>query len=309
MFVGIDVSKATLDVGVRPSGDSWSMPNNETGLTELVAKLTAIGPTLVVVEATGGYELALVTTVALAKIPIAVVNPRQVRDFAKALGRLAKTDRIDAMVLAHFADAVRPEPRELPDEASQELDALVRRRAQLVEMLTSERNRLHRSNETTKPSIDTVIQTLKEQIKKLDDEIRKRIKDSPVWREKDELLQSAGGIGPTTSAKLLTALPELGKLSHKEISALVGVAPINRDSGKRCGARSCWGGRADVRAILYMAATVAARWNPVIKTFYERLVAAGKAKKVALVACMRKLLVILNAMARDQKGWATPELP
>lgn len=309
MFVGVDVSKATLDVAVRPSGDSWSVPNDEAGLTELVERLTAIGPTLVVVEATGGYEMALVTTVALARIPIAVVNPRQVRDFAKATGRLAKTDSIDAKVLAHFADAIRPEPRELPDEAAQELDALVRRRAQLVEMLTSERNRLIRSSKTTKPSIDIIIRTLKSQIKLLDTEIRNRVKESPVWREKDELLQSAAGIGPTTSAKLLTALPELGKVSHKEIAALVGVAPINRDSGKSFGARSCWGGRADVRAIIYMATLVAKRCNPVIKAFYERLVAAGKAKKVAIVACMRKLLVILNAMARDQKAWVTPELP
>jgi transposase len=304
MFVGIDVSKATLDVATRPTGESWSVPNDDVGIGELIARLAPLRPTLLVVEATGGYELLLVTACMIAELPLAVVNPRQVRDFAKATGRLAKTDALDASVLAHFGEALRPEVRAPHDEETRGLDGLFQRRRQLVQMQTAERNRRQTAQPSVHRSIDAVLRLLKVQIKAIDDEIRDRIQKSPVWRAKDELLRSAKGIGPTTSAKLLSALPELGTISREKIAALVGLAPFNRDSGKMEGKRCCWGGRGDVRTTLYMATLVAVRWNPTIKEFYERLIAAGKPVKVATIACMRKLLVMLNAMLRQNEAWA-----
>ncbi|MDP2340405.1 MAG: IS110 family transposase [Deltaproteobacteria bacterium] len=304
MFVGIDVSKATLDVATRPTGESWSVPNDDAGVVDLARRLRELQPTLVVVEATGGYEHLVTTACVVAGLPIAVVNPRQVRDFAKAIGRLAKTDALDASVLAHFADAVRPVVRAAPDEETRALDGLVQRRRQLVEMQTAEKNRRGTAQRSVHKSIDAVLKLLKLQIAAIDREIRDRIQRSPVWRAKDELLQSAKGVGPTTSAKLLSALPELGTITREKIAALVGLAPFNRDSGTMAGTRTCWGGRADVRTVLYMATRVAVRRNETIKVFYDRLRAAGKPDKVAIVACMRKLLVMLNAMLRQSAPWA-----
>jgi transposase len=309
MYVGIDISKATLDVACWPAGGSWSFSNDDSGITALVEQLKGVKPALVVVEATGGYETLVVTACAVASIPIAVVNPRQVRDFAKALGRLAKTDAIDAEVIARFGEAVKPEPKLPPDAETVLLDGLLQRRRQLVEMRTAEGNRRRMAVTKVRKSIDAVVRLLDAQIRALEKDIRNRIEKSPVWREKDELLQTAKGVGPTTSAKLLSALPELGHISHREIAALVGIAPFNRDSGQMAGKRVCWGGRADVRTVLYMATRAAIRFNEVIKRLYVRLRAAGKPDKVAAVACMRKLLIALNAMLRDNKPWGPPILP
>lgn len=304
MFVGIDVSKHRLDVHVRPSGESWSVANDAQGHTELVRKLGSISPTLVVVEATGGYQASVVAELGANAIPVAVVNPRQVRDFAKATGRLAKTDAIDAAVLGHFAESIRPEPRPVPDEITVELQALVTRRRQLIDMRTAEMNRLETCRvQQVRRNIQKVINMLTKQIDKVDDDIDTTIRNSPLWRDREDLLSSAIGVGPTTARTLLTQLPELGKLNRREIAALVGVAPFNNDSGKRTGARSIRGGRADVRAVLYMATVAAVRFNPQLRTVYARLVAAGKAKKVALIACARKLLTILNAMMRTNTPW------
>ena len=304
MFVGIDVSKHRLDVHVRPSGESWSVANDAQGHTELVRKLGSISPTLVVVEATGGYQASVVAELGANAIPVAVVNPRQVRDFAKATGRLAKTDAIDAAVLGHFAESIRPEPRPVPDEITVELQALVTRRRQLIDMRTAEMNRLETCRvQQVRRNIQKVINMLTKQIDKVDDDIDTTIRNSPLWRDREDLLSSAIGVGPTTARTLLTQLPELGKLNRREIAALVGVAPFNNDSGKRTGARSIRGGRADVRAVLYMATVAAVRFNPQLRTVYARLMAAGKAKKVALIACARKLLTILNAMMRTNTPW------
>lgn len=304
-FVGIDVSKAWLDVGIRPSGESYRVANTEEGHQELLRRLTEAGPALVVLEASGGYHLAVVAALALGKIPVAVVNPRQVRDFAKATGKLAKTDTIDAKVLAHFADVVRPEPKPLPDEDTQVLQALVTRRRQIVEMITAEGNRLTQSPKSIRANIEAHIEWLRRELKRSDDDIGKALRNSPVWVARENILRSAQGIGRVTTATLCCELPELGTLNRKQIAALVGVAPLNQDSGTMRGKRKIWGGRAAVRRVLYMAALVATRKNPVIKTFYQRLLAAGKPKKLALVACMRKMLVILNAMVRTQTAWQT----
>jgi transposase len=303
MYVGIDVSKATLDVATWPKSDDWSCANDDGGVALLLDRLAQLKPVLVVVEATGGYEAFVVAACTTAKVPIAVVNPRQVRDFAKALGLLAKTDKLDAEVLARFGDAAKPEPRCPPDEETQLLDGLMQRRRQLVEMRTAESNRRQFASLRVKRSIDKVMRLLEAQLKEVDKEINDRIQKSPVWRAKDELLQSAKGVGRTTSAKLLSALPELGLVSNREIAALVGVAPFNCDSGTMSGKRTCWGGRADVRAMLYMATRSAIRFNDVIKRFYVRLRAAGKPDKVAATACMRKLLVTLNAIIRQNRPW------
>lgn len=308
MFVGIDVSKARLDIATRPNGESWSVPNDDAGISALVEKLRKLQPTLVVVEATGGYELLLVTRCASSGVPLAVVNPRQVRDFAKATGRLAKTDALDASVLAHFGEALRPEVRPAPDDETLELNSLVQRRHQLVGMQTAEQNRRATALPKVHESIEAVLTLLKSEIKAIDGEIRSRIEKSPVWQAKDALLRGVKGIGRTTSAKLLSALPELGTISGEKIAALVGVAPFNRDSGKMAGKRGCWGGRSDVRATLFIATRVAIRWNPTIKAFYDRLLAAGKPVKVATIACERKLLVMLNAMLRKNEAWA-PSVP
>lgn len=304
VVVGIDVAKAALDVAVRPSGDVRQLGNDTVGIAEAVEWLQLVRPQLIVLEATGGYEAALVAELGLASLPVAVVNPRQVRDFARATGRLAKTDRLDAQVLAHFGQAVRPTPRPLPDAAAQALAALVERRRQVVAMRTAEENRLGATRvAAVRTRIQAHLQWLETDLQEIDDDLRQRLRSSPLWREQDDLLQSVPGIGPILSLTLLAELPELGRLSHGQIAALVGVAPLNRDSGTQRGRRAVWGGRRAVRTTLYMGTLRATRCNPPIRAFYERLLAAGKAKKVALVACMHKLLTILNAMVRHQAHW------
>lgn len=304
-FVGIDVSKKNLDVATSGAkGDGFSTSNDQAGIDSVVARLKALAPALIVLEATGALEGPCASALAATGMPVVVVNPRQVRDFAKATGRLAKTDRIDAEVLALFGEAVRPEVRPLPDAASRRLEALCGRRRQLVEMLTAEQNRLGSANEAVRFHVEAHIRWLKAQLKDVDRDLKKTIQGTPAWREKDELLRTfKGGVGPVLCSTLIGELPELGKLNRKEIAALVGVAPLNRDSGTLRGKRSTWGGRASVRRALYMSALVASRHNPVIRGFYQRLRAAGKPAKTALTACMRKLLVILNAMVRDGAPW------
>lgn len=306
LFVGIDVAKAHLDVALHPSGETWTVPNDEAGIATLVAQLQQRRVARIVLEATGGLELPLLGALGAAALPAVAVNPRQVRDFAKALGRLAKTDRLDAQVLALFAERVRPALRPLPDAATQALSALVARRRQVVEMLTAEKNRRGQAPPAIQADITTHIAWLEARLKRLEKELGQHLKQSPLWRAQDDLLQSAPGVGPVLSRTLLADLPELGTLDRKQIAALVGVAPLNRDSGTLRGARTCWGGRAAVRAVLYMATVAATRCNPVIQTFYRRLCAAGKAKKVALTACMRKLLTILNAMVKHRTPWGDP---
>jgi len=307
-FVGIDISKDHLDVAVRPTGAARRFAAEQ--VDELVAFVQPLKPALVVMEATGGLEAAVAAALAAAGVSVAIVNPRQVRDFAKALGKLAKTDALDAAVLAHFAEAVRPEARPLPDEQTRELEALVMRRRQLLEMLLAEKNRLSACrSKAMRKNLELHIEWLRRQVKDIDKDISKSVRNSPIWREKDDLLQSVPGIGPVVSSMVLASLPELGTLNRKQIAALVGVAPLNRDSGKMQGKRSIWGGRADVRAALYMATLVATKHNDKIRAFYQRLVIAGKVKKVALVACMRKLLTMLNAMMRAGCGWRSNEAP
>lgn len=303
VFVGIDVAKAELEVAVRPSAERWTVATTAPAHAALVQRLLALRPALVVVEATGGLEIPLVGVLATAGLPVVVINPRQVRDFAKATGRLAKTDRLDAHVLAHFGEAVRPTPRPLPDAATRTLAALVGRRRQLVEMLTAERNRLARAPRVLHAEIQAHLTWLQRRLGRLDADLTQAIRSSPVWRVKDDLLRSAPGVGPVLTTRLLASLPELGTLNRKAIAALVGLAPLNRDSGTQRGRRSVWGGRADVRAALYMATLVGVRHNPVLKAFYQRLRVAGKLPKVALTACMRKLLTILNAMLKHQTPW------
>jgi transposase len=302
-FIGIDVAKAQLEFVCRPSGDTGAVANDDAGIRALVTRCQGLAPALIVLEATGGYEAAVVAALATAGIPVVVANPRQVRDFAKATGQLAKTDALDAQVLALFAERVRPTPRPLPDDTVRALDALLTRRRQLLGMLTAERNRLPLAPPPVRRDLQQHIRFLERRIREADDDLHSAVKASPAWRVKDDLLQSVPGVGRVVSLTLLAELPELGRLSHKEIAALVGVAPLNRDSGTLRGKRLVYGGRAPVRAVLYMAALVASKCNPVIRAFYLRLRAAGKPAKVALTACMRKLLTILNAMARSGTPW------
>ena len=302
VFVGIDVSKAQLDLAVRPEG-SLALPHDEAGIAKVVKHLQPLAPTLIVLEATGGLELPLTGALAAAGLPVVVVNPRQVRDFAKAAGKLAKTDTLDAHILARFAEVMRPVPRPLPDEQSVALAAILARRRQLIEMLTAEKNRLGGAQKAVRQSLQAHIAWLKREIAQTDVQLAQAIQNSPVWREKDDLLRSVPGVGPVLTTTLLAELPELGDLTRKQIAALAGVAPLNRDSGTLRGKRTVWGGRAHVRAVLYMGALVATRYNAVIKAFYHRLCAAGKAKKVALTACMRKLVTILNAMVKHRTPW------
>ena len=302
-YIGIDVSKATLDVASLPNGESWTVTNDDLGLAELTPRLVALAPALIVLEATGGFEMLAAITLAKAGLPIAVVNPRQVRDFAKALGRLAKTDALDAGILAEFAQRVRPEPRPLPDEAAQILDSLLTRRRQLVDMLTAEKNRLGFARGPVKRDINRHIRWLEKRLKDVDGDLQDAIAASPLYQAKADLLRSVPGVGPVTTLTLIATLPELGHLSRHQIAALVGVAPLNRDSGTLRGKRMVWGGRAPVRAVLYMAALVGIKHNPVLRVFYERLRAAGKPFKVAVTACMRKLLTILNAMLHQNRRW------
>jgi transposase len=303
-FVGIDVAKATLDIAARPGGERWRAPNDEAGIGALVERLRPLAPVLIVLEATGGFETATVAAVAAAGLAVVVANPRQVRDFARATGQLAKTDALDAQVLALFAERVRPEPRPLPDAAVQALDALLTRRRQLLEMLTAEKNRLgFATAPAVRRDIAQHIRWLQRRLVDVDGDLDQAIRSSPLWRAKEDLLRTVPGVGPIVSRTLLGELPELGTLTHKQIAALVGVAPRACDSGTLRGKRMVWGGRAPVRAVLYMGALVATRHNPVIRAFYERLRAAGKPAKVALVACMRKLLTILNAILRSGTPW------
>ena len=303
LYVGIDVSKAQLDVAERPSGERAVIPHTEQDIAALVEQLGARRPACVVLEATGGLQAPLASALAIAGIPVAVVNPRQVRDFARATGQLAKTDAIDAQILSRFAEAVRPAPRPLPDEATQAFSALLTRRRQLIEMLVAEQHRMRTAPRPIQRQIQAHLTWLKQQLAMLDEDLTHRIQATPLWREQEDLLRSVPGIGPVVSRTLLGELPELGRLTHKQIAALVGVAPLNRDSGSLRGRRIIWGGRAVVRGVLYMSAVVAARRNPIIKAFYQRLRIAGKAPKVALVACMRKLLTILNAMVKHRTPW------
>jgi transposase len=308
-YVGIDVAKVRLDVAVRPSGEQWITPTDATSLEELVGRLQALQPELIVLEATGGREGPTVAALAAAGLPVAVVNPRQVRDFARAIGQLAKTDVLDAQVLAHFAQVIHPTPRPLPDAQAQELAALLARRRQLIQMVTAERQRLDTALPRVQAHIQRHLAWLEAELADLDQALRDQVQASPVWRERDNLLRSVPGIGPTTALTLLAELPELGQLDRKAIAALVGVAPLSCESGTWRGRRIVWGGRARVRTALYMAALVASRYNPTIVTFYRRLCAAGKPKKVALTACMHKLLTILNAMMRQGSPWSIPVLP
>ena len=303
IFVGIDVSKDRLDVADRPAGEVWQVSYDSRGISDLVERLGEHSPYLVVLEATGGLELTLTGELAAVGLPVAVVNPRHVRDFARAAGKLAKTDALDAQVLAHFAEAMQPEPRPLPDASAQEFRALVTRRRQLVEMITAEKNRLKTATHRVRPQVQGHIRWLEESLEGLDKDLGDLIRSSPLWRAKEKVLRSTPGVGPVLSMTLLSDLPELGVLNRGEIAALVGVAPFNRDSGTLRGKRKVWGGRGQVRAALYMAALVATRYNPVLREFYQRLCAAGKPKKVALTACMRKLLTILNTMVRDHRHW------
>ena len=302
-FVGLDIAKDHIDVSVRPTADRWRADQTDAGITQLVRRLGALTPALVVVESTGGYETAVVTALAVAQVPVAVVNPRQVRAFAKAIGQLAKTDALDAAVLALFAERVRPAVRPLPDDAHQELVALVTRRRQLVDMLTAERNRLATARRSVRAGVQQHVRWLEWRIQDADAELTTTIQGSPLWRTKADLLRSVPGIGPITSSMLIASLPALGVLSRRAIASLVGVAPLNRDSGQQRGRRLVWGGRATVRGPLYMATLVATRCNPVIRAFYQRLRGAGKPPLVALVAAMRKLLTILNAMVKHQQSW------
>ena len=304
--IGIDVSKDRLDLAWRPTGERWTAPNTEQGIRAICRRLRTPAPTLIVLEATGGLELPLTGALAAAGLPVVVVNPRQIRDFAKATGRLAKTDALDAAVLAQFAEAVRPPVRPLPDAATQALSALLLRRRQLIGMRTAEQNRLGSSPAPLRKGIRAHITWMEGRLADLDEELATTIRESPLWREKDDLLQSTPGVGPVLALTLLASLPELGTLTRQQIAALVGVAPLNRDSGRFRGSRRVWGGRAHVRAALYMGTLVATRFNPVIRAFYQRLCAAGKAKKVALTACMRKMLTMLNAMLKHQTPW-TPQ--
>lgn len=302
-FVGIDVSNNWLDVATRPATRQFRFANDDSGIAELISMLSELSVALLVVEATGGLESPVVAVLSVEGIPVAVINPRQARDFAKATGKLAKTDAIDASVLAHFAEAVRPKVRPLADEKAQELNALVARRQQIVGMLTAERNRLKKAMKPVQRHIKAHIAFLEEELDSVDTQLKEAIKKSPLWKEKENLLKSVPGIGPVVSATLISGLPELGTLDRKQISALVGVAPLNRDSGAYRGKRTIWGGRKTVRHALYMAALVASKSNPVIRNFYERLVGAGKAKKVALTACMRKLLTMINSMVKYGTSW------
>jgi len=303
-IVGIDVSKDQLDVAVIPSKEAFSVPRNSEGLDDLVRRLLVLMPKLVVMEATGGFETIVAAALAGADLPVAVVNPQRIRAFAKAMGRLAKTDPIDAETIALYGEAAKLEAQKLPDEASRALGELVARRRQIVEMMGAERNRKRSLNsKRLLRGVDRILAALQKELSDLERDIGESIRGTPAWREKDELLQSFPGIGPKISSLLIADLPELGTLTRRKIAALVGLAPMADDSGKRHGRRYIRGGRTRIRDGLYMAALVASRFNPVIEAFHQRLIAAGKPPRQALIACARKILVILNAILRDQCPW------
>jgi len=306
LFVGIDVAQESLEIAVRPTAEQWQSTTDEEGLAQLTHRLQRLQPTLIVLEATGGLENLVAATLAAGQLPVVVVNPRQVRDFAKATGTLAKTDRLDAQLLARFGATVQPEPRPLPDPATQQVQDLLARRRQLVEMLTAERNRLGQAPAHLRERIAKHIEWLEAELAEVEGELEAVEQACAAWQQQSQLLQSVPGVGPVVARTLLAQLPELGRLNRKQIAALVGVAPFNRDSGTLRGKRAVWGGRAAVRAALYMAAVAAVRCNEVIREFYQRLRAAGKAAKVALVACLRKLLTILNAMVKHGTPWRSP---
>ena len=312
-YVGVDVSKKRLDVAVRRGGireETFEVANDQTGIDEILARLAGARPALVVIESSGGLERAVATTLAKERLAVAVVNPRQARDFARATGRLAKTDRLDAEGLARFAEAVRPQPRALPDEETLLLGEILDRRRQIVSMLTAENNRLATvGSEPVRKRTRAHVRWLQKELGRADRDLEEAVQASETWRENETLLRSVPGVGPVLARTLLAELPELGTLSHRRLSALVGVAPFNRDSGALRGRRAVWGGRARVRGVLYMGALVATRHNQNIREFYERLVAAGKPKKVALVACMRKLLAILGAILRHRSPWRPDHAP
>lgn len=309
-FIGIDVSKKLLEVAGHESDYQFRCANKASAFPELIAELIALRPALIVLEATGGLEIPVTAALHAAGLPVVVVNPRQVRDFAKATGQLAKTDRLDARVLAHFAAAIKPPLRPIKSKDELELDALVGRRGQLIEMLTAEKNRRgSAATETVREEIKTHIDWLEERIAELDEQLQAQLKTSSLWQAKDVILQSTPGIGPVVSFSMIADLPELGTLNRQQISKLVGVAPLNNDSGQQRGTRHIYGGRARVRSMLYMAAFSATRYNPVIKEFYERLMAKEKPFKVVMTACMRKLLTIINVMVRDNTPWKTNDEP
>lgn len=308
LWIGIDVSKDSLDVYIHPTSKRYQFKQNDEDLLVLCKTLKGLPLAMVVLEASGGYESTAAGMLANSGFPVVVVNPRQVRDYARATGVLAKTDLIDAKVLACFAEAVRPQIRPLPDAYAQELSDIIRRRQQIVDMLTMEKNRFAQARKKVAAGIKEHIAWLTDRLHDMDKSMKKTIQDSPMWREKDDLLRSAPGVGPVLATMLIAGLPELGRLNRKQIAALVGVAPMNRDSGKFKGKRIIWGGRGGLRAVLYMATIAATRFNPAIKTFYERLKQAGKAPKVALTACMRKLLTILNAMVKHDARWGMNHL-
>ena len=308
VFVGVDVSKARLDAAVTGSDETWNVSNTSDGIAQLVERLREIGPALVVMEATGGFEVPAAAALAAAEIPVVIANPRQVRDFARSTGQLAKTDRIDAHILALFAERIRPQVRALPDEEARALDAIVGRRRQIIDMITAEKNRLGFALPAVQKGIKKHVRWLERQLDDVDTDLDGLIRKSPVWQAKSDLLRDVPGVGPNLARTLIAELPELGRLSNKQIAALVGVAPLARDSGIFRGRRMVWGGRASVRSALYMSILSATKWNPVVRVFYLRLRAQGKPPKVAMVACMRKLLTILNAMVRDGREW-DPSIP
>lgn len=302
-YLDIDVAKAHLDLAVRPSGEHWQSANEPTAITALVERVQAVAPRLIVLEATGGYERAASTALSVAGLPVAVVNPRQVRDFATATGKLVKTDQLDAQVLDHFGEAVQPPARPVRSEAAQQLTAERERRRQVVGMMSAEKSRLDTASPQMQPRIQTHLDWLEQELQELDRALEDSIAADPTWRDHEALLRSVPGAGPVVAHTLLAELPELGTLDRWQVAALVGVAPLNRDSGQFQGRRGVWGGRSRVRAVLSMAALVGARFNPVIQAFHDRLVAAGKPKKVVLTACMHKLLTILNAILAHRTPW------
>ena len=303
-FVGIDVAKDRLDIHVRPGGESFAVARDGDALAVLVKRLQTLAPALIAIEATGGYETVVASALAAAQLPLAVVNPRQIRDFARATGKLAKTDRLDAAAIAHFAEAIRPPARPIADAQAQALGELVARRRQVIEMMVAERNRRRRASQRRViRAIERHLALLQAELSELEGDIDDAIRNSPAWQADADLLQSVPGVGPATLRTLIAELPELGHLTRRKIAALVGVAPINRDSGMLRGRRSIAGGRPAVRTALYMAALVASRKNPIIAAHYQKLRAAGKTGKQALTACMRKLIVTLNAILRDRKPW------
>lgn len=302
-FVGIDVAKDSMEVTVHEGNEHWNFPNDESGLAKLVTKMKKFSPYLIVLEATGGYESTVAAELQSKGFPVAVVNPRQIRDFARSIGILAKTDILDARVIAHFAAKIQPAPRILPTEAAKKLGAILIRRRQVVNMLTAEKNRLQQADPAVRKRVKKHTTWLVKELNDINKELKQMVEDDPEWKEKDEIIQSVPGVGPNLSITLLAEFPELGILNRKQIAALGGVAPFNRDSGQMHGKRTIWGGRDIVRTATYMASFVAIRCNPLLKSFFDRLITAGKPRKVALVACMRKLLCILNSMLKNRTTW------